>query len=57
MNALSPFRNPNVEKATNGNDFDLRKVRQEQIIIYYCVSGDNAGLASKIINVFRWYYS
>ncbi|WGM09015.1 type IV secretory system conjugative DNA transfer family protein [Arsenophonus nasoniae] len=52
LNALSPFRNPNVAKATDGNDFDLRKVRQERMTIYYCVSGDNAGLASKITNVF-----
>lgn len=52
MNGLSPFANPNVAAATDGNDFDLRQVRKERMTIYFCVSGDNARLAEKITNIF-----
>ncbi|WP_340617420.1 type IV secretory system conjugative DNA transfer family protein [Xenorhabdus entomophaga] len=52
LNGLSPFANPNVAAATDGNDFDLRLVRKERMTIYFCVSGDNARLAEKITNIF-----
>lgn len=52
LNGLSPFSNPNVAAATDGNDFDLRQVRKERMTIYFCVSGDNARLAEKITNIF-----
>ncbi len=43
LNGLSPFANPNVANATDGNDFDLRQVRKKRMTIYFCISGDNAG--------------
>ncbi|EBY8802444.1 conjugal transfer protein TraG, partial [Salmonella enterica subsp. enterica serovar Virchow] len=52
LNGLSPFANPNVANATDGNDFDLRQVRKKRMTIYFCISGDNARLAEKITNIF-----
>lgn len=52
LNGLSSFANPNVARATDGNDFDLREVRKKRMTIYFCVSGDNARLAEKITNIF-----
>lgn len=52
LNGLSPFSNPNVAKATDGNDFDLRQVRKKRMAVYFCISGDNARLAEKITNIF-----
>lgn len=52
LNGLSPFSNPNVAKATDGNDFDLRLVRKKRMTIYFCISGDNARLAEKVTNIF-----
>ncbi len=52
LNGLSPFSNPNVAKATDGNDFDLRQVRKKRMTVYFCISGDNARLAEKVTNIF-----
>lgn len=52
LNGLSPFANPNVARATDGNDFDLRQVRKQRMTVYFCVSGDNARLAEKLTNIF-----
>lgn len=52
LNGLSPFANPNVANATDGNDFDLRQVRKKRMTVYFCISGDNARLAEKITNIF-----
>ncbi|EFE7905057.1 TraM recognition domain-containing protein [Escherichia coli] len=52
LNGLSPFSNPNVAKATDGNDFDLRHVRKKRMTVYFCISGDNARLAEKVTNIF-----
>lgn len=49
---LELFMNPNIDAATSANDFDLTKLRQEQITIYLGVSPDNLGRLAPILNLF-----
>jgi|TARA_R110001606_G_scaffold366348_1_gene521454 type IV secretion system protein VirD4 len=50
--ALELWMNPIIDAATNGNDFDLRKVREEKISIYVGVTPDNLERVAPLLNLF-----
>lgn len=49
---LELWLNPIIDAATAGNDFDLRKLRQERMSIYIGISPDNLARLGPVINLF-----
>lgn len=49
---LELWMNPIIDAATSGNDFDLRKIREEKISIYVGVTPDNLDRVQPLINLF-----
>ena len=50
--ALTPFANPVIDKATSGNDFDLRDVRKKKMTIYLNIPAGDILQAGFIVNMF-----
>jgi type IV secretion system protein VirD4 len=49
---MSLFYLPTVRKCTDGNDFDLRQLRREDISIYVGVNAEDMSLAYDFLNLF-----
>lgn len=49
---LSIFMNPVIDKATSGNDFDLRDVRKNRMTVYLNIPADKVTAAPFILNLF-----
>lgn len=49
---LAIWSNPVVDKATSADDFDLRQVRSQKMSIYLCITPNNMGVGSFILNMF-----
>jgi len=49
---MSLFYLPTVRKCTDGNDFDLRQLRREDITIYVGVNAEDMSLAYDFLNLF-----
>lgn len=49
---LELWLNPIVDAATSGNDFDLRRLRQDRMSIYIGISPDNLSRLGPVINLF-----
>ena len=49
---LSIWSNPVVDKATSADDFDLREVRKKKMSVYLCITPNNMGVGSFILNMF-----
>jgi len=50
--ALNVYSNPIVDAATDGNDFDLRKLRREKMTIYVKILPGDLDNAGPILNLF-----
>ena len=49
---MSLFYLPTVRKCTDGNDFDLRQLRREDITVYVGVNAEDISLAYDFLNLF-----
>lgn len=49
---LELWNNARIDRATSGNDFDLRELRREPISIYIGVTPDNLARMAPLINLF-----
>ncbi|MGS4337845.1 type IV secretory system conjugative DNA transfer family protein [Klebsiella michiganensis] len=49
---MSLFYLPTVRKCTDGNDFDLRQLRREDITVYVGVNAEDMSLAYDFLNLF-----
>lgn len=49
---MSLFYLPTVRKCTDGNDFDLRQLRREDITVYVGVNAEDIALAYDFLNLF-----
>jgi len=49
---LELWMNPIIDAATDGNDFDIRKLREEKISIYVGVTPDNLERIAPLLNLF-----
>ena len=50
--ALTPWGNPVIDKATSGDDFDLRDVRKKKMTVYLHIPAGEILQASFIVNLF-----